>query len=301
MITLIYGENNYLARRQLQRILADFSTKETIERYDGASLSPSELPHIISSLSLFASERLVVITGASENKELWAALGEQLALASDSLHVVLFEHIVDKRTKVFKDLQKQGVAAEHKEPTETEATSWLVSEASERGVGLTPAHAQTIVARVGLNQWELHFALEKLAGFAAVDEALIEDVVDASPQASAFALIDAALAHQPKKVQSTLRILRVSEDAYFFFGLLASQLFQLIALSVSKKSSNLVASDLATHPYPLQKMSGLASRLTKKDIQSIATTLADCDDLLKRSGAEPWDVIELTLMKLATV
>lgn len=299
MITFLYGNNNYQARQALNKILQNFVTKEGIERYDD-SLSPAELPSILTSLSLFAPERLVVLSGLSANKDTWAALGQEVASIPDEVHVVVHEEQVDKRTKTFKDLQKLATVVAIDEPTEVEAVQWLIDEATKRGASLASAQAQAIVARVGLNQWQLHFALEKLVGFDEITHALIQEIVEATPQASAFELIDAALGRQPEKVLAMVKTLRVSEDAYFFFGLLASQLFQLISLNATKKSPNLVAKDLGTHPYPLQKLQGIASRLKANDRKTIATILADCDNLLKRSGAEPWLVLEQALLKLAS-
>lgn len=299
MITFIYGDNNYQARIELNRIMDGFATKEGIERYGAEDLSAAELLNILSGLNLFSPKRLVIITGASQNKELWAAIGQYSDIVSNDVHLVLFEETIDKRTKTFKDLLKIADVIETKELAESEALKWLLNEAKKRGIALTPQNAQSIVSQVGLNQWQLHFALEKLAGLDQIEESLIQDIIEATPQATAFVLIDAALARQPEKIQSHLAILRISEDAYFFFGLLASQIFQLIALASTKKSPNDIAKDLGVHPYPLQKMQGLARRLRSQDIQAISMILADCDNQLKRSGVEPWLILEQALLKLA--
>ncbi len=301
MITLIYGDNNYQARTELSCIIADFETEEGIERYSAEELTSAELPNVLSGLNLFSPKRLVIIAGAGQNKDLWAAIGQHSDIVSSDVHLVLSEETVDKRTKTFKDLLKTADVIETKELTELVALKWLSNEAKERGIGLTAQNAQSLVSRVGLNQWQLHFALEKLTGLDEIEENVIQDIVEATPQASAFALIDAALARQPEKIQANLAILRVSEDAYFFFGLLASQIFQLIALACTKKSPNDIAKDLGVHPYPLQKMQGLAARLQPKDVKSISETIAGCDNQLKRSGIEPWEIIEVTLLKLAAL
>lgn len=299
MITFIYGENNYLSHQKLRSIIQAFEPKEGIERYEAKDIIPGDLPNILSGLSLFSPKRLVIIADASENKELWADIAQYLPSISGELHLVIYEEAVDKRTKTFKDLYKLAQTSEMKEPSEGEALSWLLDEAKKRNIKLSSSQAQLIMSRVGLNQWRLHFALEKLAGMEQVDESVIEDIIEASPQASVFVLIDAALNRQAEKVQLIVKILRVSDDPYFFFGLLASQLFQLVALASTKKSPNDVAKDLGVHPYPLQKMQSTARRLGRDDIKKTAEIMADCDTQLKRSGAEPWDVVELALLKLA--
>ncbi len=300
MITFIYGDNNYQARQALNVILKEFKAKEGIERYDPENLSAGELTNVVSGLSLFTAKRLIILSRSSENKELWAKIGELLPSVSDDLHLVVFEESVDKRTKTFKDLQKTADTLVTKRLSEAEALAWLAREATQRGIALSPAHARTIIDQAGFGQWQLHFALEKLAGYEDLNGSLIEDIIESTPQSSAFALVDAALAGNLAKVQSIVRILRVSEDAYFFFGLLAFQIFQLVTLASGQKSPAEVAKDLGVHPYPLQKMQAHARQLKRGSINSLVDIMADCDNQLKRSGAEPWSVMELALLKLAT-
>lgn len=299
MISFIYGENNYQARQLLNRIVSGFKDKNAIERYGGDTLTSDQLPDILRGASLFATHKLVVLSDITANKTVWADLAEHLESLPDELELVVFESTPDKRTKTYKLLQKLAKTHDCQNVNHSEAMVWLKEEAAKRSMMLSPSHADLIINRVGLDQWRLHFALEKLAALGAITEEVIENVIEATPQASAFALIDAALNHQPQKVQSLLQTLRVSEDAYFFFGLLASQIFQLIALASTQKSSAEIARDLGVHPYPLQKMQAQARRLTKADQQAIATIMADCDNQLKRSGAEPWLILEQALLKLA--
>lgn len=299
MITFIYGENNYQARQVLKRILEGFINKNAIERYAGDTLTSDQLPDILRGASLFSLQKLVIISGAAHNKMVWAALAEYLNSLPEELELVIFEDIPDKRTKTYKILQKNARVYECQSLHQAEAVAWLEEEAKKRSVSLKPADISLIINRAGLDQWQLYFALEKLAGFETITEDLIKNVVEATPQASAFALIDAALDRKPGQIQEIVKILRVSEDAYFFFGLLASQVFQLIALASSQKPPGEVAKDLGVHPYPLQKMQAKARQLSRGDQKNLAAAMAGCDDQLKRSGVEPWLILEQALLKLA--
>lgn len=299
MITFIYGENNYQVRQILKRMLEGFANKNAIERYTGDTLTSEQLPDILRGASLFSVEKLVIISGAANNKTVWTDMAEYVTSLSEGVELVIVEETPDKRTKTYKLLHKIARVHECRNLSQAEASAWLEKEAKKHSLSLASSDIQLIINRAGLDQWQLHFALEKLAGFETLSEAVIKDTIDTTPQASAFALIDAALNRKPDEIQETVKILRVSEDAYFFFGLLASQIFQLIALASSQKSPNDVAKDLGVHPYPLQKMQAKARQLSKKDQKQIAATMADCDARLKRSGAEPWLILEQALLKLA--
>lgn len=300
MITLLYGENNYQIHQRLKSILDTFDQKEAIERFEGESISLPDFDTIFGGLSLFATKRLIIIKYLSSNKDMWTALAERLDDISDETHLVIVEEAPDKRTKTFKALQKSAEIFEAKNLSETEVSAWLLQEAEANNSPIDARTAKNLIDRVGIDQWQLHFALEKLQGVSDISLELIQDVVEASSEANVFSAIDAILNAQPQKAQELLSVLRTSEDAYFFFGLLANQLFQLIALTVSGKSSQQVAGDLKVHPYPLQKMQQYAKKLTKNEIVFIAETVGQCDDRLKRSGVDPWIVIEQAVVKLAS-
>jgi DNA polymerase-3 subunit delta len=301
MITFIYGENNYRIRQLLDQITNNFDNKNAIERYAGDSITSDQLPDILRGASLFTSNKLVILSDIAVNKTVWNDLAEYLESLPEELELVISEAAPDKRTRTFKLLQKLADTKQCQNLNDSQAVAWVTEQAKQLPVALTSADVRLVVDRVGVDQWQLHFALEKLAGFETINASLIQDVIEATPQASAFSLIDAALSHQPQKVQSMLAVLRVSEDAYFFFGLLASQIFQLVALAASKKLSGRVAKDLGVHPYPLQKMQSQAQKLSKSDQKTIAKVMAECDNQLKRSGVEPWLVLEQALLKLTAI
>ncbi len=300
MITLLFGENNYQLRQRLKNILDEFEQKEAIERFEGDSMSSQDFSTIFSGLSLFASHRLIIITDLSSNKDMWSALAEQLNEVSLDTHLVIVEESPDKRTKTFKELQKKAEVFEAKNLNEAEVLAWVLQEAEKKGSHIDKSIARGLIDRVGLDQWQLHFALEKLQGISQISHEVIRNIVEASAEANVFATIDAVLNKQPRKAQELLVVLRNSEDAYFFFGLLANQLFQLLALVASTASPQQVAGDLKVHPYPLQKMQQYAKNITKSDMAFISNTLAECDDRLKRSATDRWIVLEQAVVKLAS-
>lgn len=296
MISLLYGENDFELKKYLRKITNEFADKNAIEKIDGDSIVADNLADLLSGMSLFSSSRLIVIYDASQNKEVWEKLADYI---QTDTQLILVESSPDKRTRTFKQLQKNAEVKEFKNPTEHEAKAWLVSEAKSQKIELTPSLAEKIITRAGVDQWKLHFALQKLANSGKIDEQSIKEQIEPATQASVFELIDASLHRSPDKVHQLVRELSVSEDPYFFFGLLSSQIFQLITLAVSGKKPAEVAADLGVHPYPIQKLSGIAKQLNRSDLQKIAEIIAECDDQIKRSGAEPWLLIEQALVKLA--
>jgi DNA polymerase III delta subunit len=164
---------------------------------------------------------------------------------------------------------------------------------------LNTKSVQSIVRRVGPDQWGLFHALEKLALSGTITDEVIENVVDINPTENVFNLFDAALRGDRARVAGMLKILEVTTDPYKLFALLSGQAFQLAALAVSEPSDN-VAQDLAVSPYVISKLTSAAKKLGRSGARKVITIFAKADDDLKLSRADPWILIERALMQLAT-
>lgn len=302
MITLLTGENSFENERALQRLVAE--TPVLVERIDGAGLTIKQLPDLLMGATLFAEKRFVVIRNLSENKSLWNDFGTWLPRVSDDIHVVLVETKPDKRTKTYKDLQKVASIQESKAWTDRDglrAEQWVVSEAKQLGFELDKKCAHFLVTRVGIDQWQLSQALEKLAVVGAVSLEVIETLIEANPTENVFNLLETALRGDMPRIREMVQTLEVHEDPYRLFGLLSSQGFQLAALSVTDKPSSEVAKELGAHPFVLSKLAPHARKLGSSGARKLIVALAEADSGMKTSSGEPWLLIERALIKITRI
>ena len=300
MITLLTGENSFELSRAIDALVTDFGGHA--DRVDGSDIEPASLPDLLSGTTLFADKRLVIIRQLSVNKQIWDTLPEWLERTSDDVHIVLVEPKPDKRTKTYKELKKRAVVREFPAWSDKEvftAEKWTADEAARQGLQLDKKSIQLIVARVGVDQWQLFHALEKLSVLDNPDSNAIERYVELTPTENVFNLFDAALRGDTKKVMEMIEKLRLLQDPYMTMGLLASQAFQLATLSVATKPTNEVASDIGAHPYALSKLAPHAKRLGRKESSRVVTYLATTDAEMKSSPVDRWTLVESALLKIA--
>lgn len=302
MIVVLTGENSFEISRALEKITSDFSGRA--EKIDGSELELKQLPDLLMGGTLFAEKRLVVIKNLSENKTLWNDLPMWLPRISTDVQLILIEPNLDKRTKTYKDLQKVAEVHEFKSWTERDtsmAEKWAIGEAKRLGFSLKPSDARVLVARVGTDQWALYHALEKLAVVETVSTPVIEEIIEANPVENVFNLFETALKGNAVRVREMCATLALSEDAYLLFGLMSTQAFQLMALSVSEKPSIEVAKDLGAHPFALSKLAPYAKKLGKGGAKKVIMAFAEADEGMKTSAADPWLLIERALIKAANI
>ena len=299
MITWLVGENSFEIREAI-RSLAD-SFNGTLERVDGSELSLSGLPDLLMGVSLFATERLIVISDISRNVSVWEKLPEWLPRISDDVHIVFVDAKPDKRTTSYKALKAVATIREFPVWSDRDvqkADQWVSGRAASLGLKLDRKAVQHIVTRVGLDQWQLAHALDMLSVLDDVTMDTITDVIPANLRENIFQLFETALEGRSRDVAEMVTILAIQEDPYALFALLNSQALTLAAVTYADDDAT-PTKDFAIHPFVATKLTRHGKRLGKARVGRILEAFAKADADMKRSKAEPWLLVERLLLEIA--
>lgn len=303
MITLLCGENDYELTKKVAQLKANFDGRA--ERYDAADLTREQLADMFAGQTLFALKRLVIIDTPSANSELWGKMATWAARLSDDTQLVLVEPKPDKRTSTYKWLKKNVDIVEFTafDPRDHRGlVKWVEDYATKKNVRLTNRQAAHLVERVGAHQWELAHAVDKLSLAGEVTDQWIDDVSEASPSENVFALFETVLNGDTKRLSAMIQTLRLTDDAYRILGLMDAQALQLATLTYADGNISQVVTDTkASSSYPFQKLAPYANRLSKGQVRQMLGLLATSDTRLKSSDADPWLVLESTLVQMASL
>lgn len=299
MITWLVGENSFEIREAVQAIETTFNGRS--ERIDGSELTLSRLPDLLMGISLFSTQRLVIISDISQNSSLWEKLPDWLARINDDIHIVFIDAKPDKRTTSYKALK--AAASVHEFPAWTDrdiqkAEQWVEARAKTQGLQIDKRAVQHLVRRVGLDQWQLAQALDTLSLLDAVTVEVIDDIVPPNLHENIFQLFEIALEGKPVQVTAMLKTLSMQEDPYALFALLSSQALTLAAVTYAPDDAN-PAKDFGIHPYVASKLVRHGKRLGKNRVGYIVEAFAKTDADMKRSKAEPWLLVERLLLEVS--
>ena len=301
MINLLTGSNSFELERYLAGLRKSFGG--TAEIVDGSRLELNQLPDLLMGRTLFADKRLVIVRNLSESKDVWSRLPEWLGRVSDDIELVLVEPKLDKRTSTYKELKKHTNFVELSKWSDRDyakAKAWLAEELSLRKITIDKKFIELLISRVGMDQWNLSSALDKLSLLDTIDQNAIEQHIEASYSENIFNLFEAALSGNSSEVDDMLYIFEKSEDPYKLFGLLAGQAFQFAALAFGPSSSE-VASDIGVHPYAISKLSKYTTKLGKSGAKKVIRILNKADFDMKNSRAEPWFLIRRALLEVSNI
>jgi len=298
MITLLTGDNSFELNEALKRLIAAFDGRA--ERIDGSSLEFKNLPDLLMGGTLFADKRLVIIKDLSQNSSVWEKLPEWLPRISDDIQLVLVDEKPDKRKTAYKEIKKHADIKEFTTWGDRDypaAEAWLGKQASGLGLDLDKKVVRHIVERVGLDQWQLASALEKLQSLEDITLESINNTIDANPSENVFMLFETALDGHTAKVHAMIRTLELIEDPYKLFALLSSQAFQLAGVASAAAGDN-ASKDLAIHPFVASKLSRHAKKFGRSGSAKLVRAFAQADADMKLSRGDPWLLIERALLSI---
>lgn len=301
MITLLTGDNSFEIERYIQNEIKNFNGD--VERIDSDSINLNNLPDLLMGISLFSQKRLIIIRQLSQNASIWKIIGDWLDKISDDIKLIIIEPTLDKRTSAYKAINKIGDIKEFISWTDKDylkAEHWAISEAKKQGFEISKESARLLVRKIGVDQWQLFHALEKLSVLDDINSQIIEDVIETNSFENALNLLESAIQGDLSSVRRVIFSIKNRDDPHRLFALLSSQAFNILAIYASENPKN-ISDDLGVHPYVVTKLGPIAKKLGSKGISRLIDILVKTDDNLKISKVEPWILIENALIKITAI
>lgn len=304
MVYTLTGTNSYQLGSFLNKLKSDFITKygeDGIEKYSGEQLTPEIIANSLGGVSLFSSNRMVIIRGLNEAKEVTDLLLSHLKNVSDDLTIVLIEPSLDKRTVLYKDLKKKTQLTEFDSLGEADLVSWIQSAVKEDGGEINLDVARELFEYCGSDQLRLSNEIQKLVNYdPKITKQTVKLLVERSPRDTIFELLELAMGGESERAVNKLMSL---EGAYEDPSQIASMLiWQTHILAAVQTAKGLTDSEVAkTHkinPYVVSKTRRLSSRINTNRLREIIDTIARLDITLKTNSHDPWRALEQTLFAL---
>ncbi|MDY3618098.1 DNA polymerase III subunit delta [Agathobaculum sp.] len=315
---IISGEETYLKEyylKELKEKVVDETFRDfNLTEFDGKSLTPELLSEALDSYPAMAEKKLVVVTDFDLYKPpaIFAdKLPELLSDLPDYICLVFFFDILegkpDKRTKLYKLLNKAACFAEFDHLEERELTAWIERQFRALDRAISPDVCSYMIFLCGNSMTNLQGEIEKAAAHSTtgeikkynidsvcsrVLEAVVFDLTDAITAGRfdrAVALIDDLIAQKNNEVMIFTVILRHIQRLY------AAKLCE----SARRGERELLELLGTKSPYYAKQIQRAARRVSIGWLRNAASLCAETDAKLKGSAVDRQKQIELTLLALA--
>jgi len=296
-IYFFYGEDSYSISKKIKFWTDQFEKKHggdmNIEVIEGESLNPKEFGTNLQALPFLAEKRLTIVKNF-----LKSAIAEDQKIVAEILETEVPDFCIlvftentppDKRTTLFKLLNKKAKVEEFNQLNPPKLTNWIIEEITKREGQIGRAEADLLAQRVGPNLWQLSNEIDKLISAtdksSPITKKTIEDLVIPSLSSSIFKLTDLIAT---KNRKDSLRVFKTlvdsGEELTMIFYMLARQFRILIqAHSLVNEGNNpaSIAKKLKQHPFVATQASNQSKNFTHEQFKKIYEQLLEIDKSFK--------------------
>lgn len=311
MIKFLYGKNvydswnSYVGEKELYAKNLDVEVK-LIHGDEVRSLS--ELLSSSDSFGLFSKKTIIFVKRLFRNKskKILEELCDYISGGRD-LDIVFWEDgEVDRRTKLFKTLQKIAECKEFNSPKPGELVFWTRKKLEEKGLKATDRVINTLISRVGIEQNSLQNEINKLALFLLADNRSeitikdIEEICILSLEENIWEFIDKLTSESKGRALVQLEtLLSGVEDYQILIGLIVRQLKLIYLVSLMGTStSQQIAQRVKERPFVISKIQSLVRNINTTKISKAFERLINLDRMVKNSQIDPILGLDLFVLSL---
>jgi DNA polymerase III subunit delta len=334
-VYLLYGEEKYLQEELIRQLTISFLGDDAdfgLEKIDGGSQTLEQVVAILEESGLFAQKRLLIVDNPSylqpprkkeeaeniivdEDKdsreephaEILSGYLEQYAAESFENILVFLAPKVDRRKKLYKIIEKQGVSVECELLKGDALSAWIKEKAASFGKKIDRAAVERLLLAGEQNLHYLSAELEKYSIYLAQDEPVItaetvETLFSGDVQGNIFKLTDALSENDLAGAQDLLALLLKKREKPLLILFMLVRHYRLLLQAFCLHDQGLPQKEfneaLGVHPFVARKLREQASLLSRHVLEEALLTLQDADRQIKTGVIEPAQALALIINRV---
>lgn len=307
-VYLLYGEEVYLRRQYEERIRKTCVTDEdtiNYQVYDGKDISVENLIESADTMPFFADKRLLVL----KNTEFFVngndKIAEYVEKIPETTCIVFVEEKVDKRTKIYKAVNKAGGCVEFRRQKTEVLEKWILSMLKKENKKITGGDLELFLQKTGDDMNNIYQELEKLICYVGNRDAImgtdIEQICTSQITNQIFEMLDAMT---DKNIHRALELyydlLSLKEAPLKILALINRQfniLLQVKDLSRQGKDKKEIASLAGVHPYYVGRNIRQAGGFTMEQLRQALEDSVQTEEDVKMGRITDRLGVELLIVK----
>ena len=320
MIYFLYGEDSYRSKRKLEEIIEGYKKVHksglNLIYIDTKEKDFKDFYSNLQTNSMFAEKKLIVLKNVFPAKSKSASGGsakfqeEFLENVKDFGHtndiiVVYEEKESDKRTKLYKVLQKQAKCQEFNNLQPAALKKWVAQEFNSNKAKINLDALDLLVSYVKSDLWRMANEINKLSNYkrgSLVKKEDVELLVKPSTENDIFKTIDALASKDKKKALSLLyKHLEDGDSPLYLLSMISYQFRNLLIikeLQDMRRSYGSIIKESGLHPFVVQKSYYLCNQFSMLELKKIYHKIFQVDSDIKTGKIEAEAALDLLLVEI---
>ncbi|MDD7738680.1 MAG: DNA polymerase III subunit delta [Fusicatenibacter sp.] len=281
---LFYGDEEYLKnqyKNRLKNALVPEDDTMNFSRFEGKGTDSRQVIDLAETMPFFAERRVILMenTGFFKNKA--DEMADYLANLPDYLVLLFVEEEVDKRSRMYKALQKCGRAVEFVTQDEKTLMTWILGMLKKEGKKITRPDMELFLEKTGTDMGNIAMELEKLQSYTMGREIItakdIEAVCTTQITNRIFDMIRAVTEKKQRKaLELYYDLLSLKEPPMRILFLLARQfnlLLQVKELLAEQCDQQTIAKRTGLSPFVVKNYIPLSRQYEREELEK---AVGDC-------------------------
>jgi len=307
---LFYGKEKYLVaqtRDKLKEALIPSGDTMNYSYFEGKKTDIPEILELIQTMPFFNDYRLLVLDqtelGKKSNDDFLNALKEM----PETTILLIIEDDVDKRSKIYKYINKEGCAVSFETPKEKDLVLWVAQMLKKEQKKMTQKDIQLFLYKTGQDMFTIKNELEKLISYTKGREVIGAEDLEALTTAQTTNQIFVMLEAIAKKQRDTVLklyydLIELKESPFGILALLVRQCNQLLqtqSLLKAGKSQGEMAKELKVPPFVAGKLKQQVRLFKREELYEMKKKCAATDEGIKTGKITDRIGVELLLVEFS--
>lgn len=307
-VYLLYGEEVYLRKTYKGKLREAITAGDDMNvlYLEGKGIDFIKVRDFAQTMPFFAEYRLVIL----ENTGLFGSAGEEwtewIEKLPETSVLIFVEEKADKRSKLYKTINKTGYACEMKKPSESELTRWILQILKKNGKQITQPACEALLMRAGDNMENLESELDKLVCYTGTEQGItiqdVEAICTEQVTNQIFRMIDAcAEGSQELALKLYYDMLALKEPSMRILYLIGRQFNQLLAVREmvsERKGRDEIASGLKIMPFIAAKMMKQSRAFSIQQLREFVELCVKQEELVKTGYLDEKIAVEMTMIRI---
>ncbi len=313
MFYLFYGEDTFSLKEKIvslkEQILAKAEFPPEVFVLNGDDLTKPQFDEVAFAVSIFSAKKIVEIRNfllENKDKTLAEYIGKNLEKIPDTTLIIFRESgLPDKRSSLFKKLNKPKQAFEFKQIIGSRLFSWIIGKGKSLGIRIGQKEAEKIAEFSGSDLWRINSEIEKLSLYAMAngrENITIGDIEEnLAPEnfSTNFDLIDAVAARNGKRACMVMdKLIKGGVNENLIFSMIVYQyrtMLSVLDYYIRGESQGNIAKIVKMHPFVVSKTINNLKNSGQKEIQNFFLRLGNIDKEIKNGQIEVRLALDLVL------
>lgn len=310
-VYLLCGDEAYLRlqyKNKLKEALVAPDDSMNYSYFRGKDVNVGEVIDLSETMPFLSDRRVIILENTGFAKDGNDALADYIAGGiADSTVIILIEAAVDKRTKLYKAIDKAGRCVSFDSQNDDTLKKWILGRLKREEKQITAHTLDVFLETVGTDMFAISGELEKLLSYtygrSVITEEDIAAVCSVRLDTKIFDMIAKIGLKQGSKVLKMYNeLLQMKESPFGILALIVrqfSQMLQIGDLMAAGLSQKDIAAKVGMSPYIVGKYIPQVKKFSYKDMTNILDACAQTDYNIKRGliGAELG--VELLIMDIS--